>query len=314
MIGAILSAARRARPSRTARYGGKVWLIVTGFGVALAACDHPKRAGEAGAAGPVNAARAPFLPGHIGASIDTPEGRREAHALLVHDGAFRMHVHGVGRATLDPTGSLELVGSLAMNGSHASGSGVAIGAGCGLPGPNRFCAETATWDVTLDMKGAFVDNGAVGELVVTSATGVEHWPIETGYWGGRPGFGPEFSVNGLYRERLAEFAQADDVLIDVGSDGRFFFQSAHSGCIGNGLMRPYRDALGLTHGNVYIVELALDGCAAPWSHLNRKFEGLATNEDWTPWDYSSSLHKMWLSTLPDVSPAAALMLVAEWVQ
>ena len=154
------------------------------------------------------------------------------------------------------------------------------------------------------------DHGAEGELILTTSTGEERWFVDTGYWGGVPNFGPNsFGVEGLYAERLAEFAGAGDVIINVDPTGRFFFQGPSTGCTGNGALTPYA----ATTPNAYAVQLTMEGCTGSFAYLNLAFEGLSTMEDWTPWDYSSVLHKMWLSTPAGVSPPAALHLQAEWL-
>jgi hypothetical protein len=277
----------------------------------LGACDSSSNRPEPTSSAQSAAAHAPFLSGHIVARLDTPQGEREAHALLLPNGTFRMGMHGVGRDVFDAAGSIQLVGHLAVNGGQAAGSGVAIGVGCGLPMSNPFCEETASWQMTLDTVSSWVDHGAEGELVITRSSGQERWFVDTGYWGGQPSFGSSGGpVEGLYRERLAEFGQGGDVLLDVSADGRFFFQGAHNGCVGNGLVMTY----GNLAGHVNAVELTIEGCAGASSHLNRRFEGLSVIEAWTPWDYWGGYHKMWLSTSSDGAPPAAMMLIAEWVE
>jgi hypothetical protein len=222
-----------------------------------------------------------------------------------------MHVHGVGRDAFDSAGSVQLVGHLAASGSHATGAGIVVGIGCSLLSPNRFCDEVAAWQLTLDTVSSWVDHGAEGELVIASSGGELRWSVDTGYWGGLPYFHRGWSIDGLYRERFAEFSEGDDVLIDVSSDGRVFFQSPHNGCVGNGLLTPYPKYEGL---NVFAAELTIEGCVEVSSHLNRRFEGLSVVEASTPWDYGSAYHKMWLSTPPGDSIPVAMILMAEWVE
>ena len=44
-----------------------------------------------------------------------------------------------------------------------------------------------------------------------------------------------------YKVELAEFALGDDTIMSVDGAGRLFFQSAGSGCIGNGTVRTHLD-------------------------------------------------------------------------
>jgi len=83
-----------------------------------------------------------------------------------------------------------------------------------------------------------------------------------------------------------------------------FFQSASSGCTGNGQLRPHLDGA----VNVYDVSLTVSGCNAPYVHLNGAFEGLATTSPGSKWDYDDFL-RMWLSQQnPDVSGASPPVL------
>jgi hypothetical protein len=64
-----------------------------------------------------------------------------------------------------------------------------------------------------------------------------------------------------------------------------FFQSAHSGCIGNGTLAPHLDG----EFAIFDVTLTIASCNAPYNYLNGEFEGLATTNASSIWDYDSLL-------------------------
>jgi len=159
--------------------------------------------------------------------------------------------------------------------------------------------------------GEFCDGGVPAELELTKLgnkelNGTLHydareglvswavsmtWPTST-----YARFAAEFShVSGAYREVLADFAHDGDVIVTVDGNGRWFFQSAHTGCTGDGALAPHGDGT----VNVYDVELLIANCDAEFAHLNRSFGGVATRStggmDWGDWLV------FWLSS-PDAEP------------
>jgi len=46
---------------------------------------------------------------------------------------------------------------------------------------------------------------------------------------------------GHYQETLAEFALDGDTIVSIVANGALSFQSANSGCTGNGTLRPHLD-------------------------------------------------------------------------
>ena len=101
-------------------------------------------------------------------------------------------------------------------------------------------------------------------------------------------------------------AQDGDTILSVDDAGQLFFQSAGSGCTGNGIASPHLDG----NVNVYEVALTIASCDAPYTHLNGEFEGLATTTPGSYWDYDSFL-RVWLSTSdPSAPPEAITMLAA----
>jgi hypothetical protein len=249
-------------------------------------------------------APAPFAPGHILAYVTLEGVVYEWSGLLTSGGELRLRVEG------PPTiGSLQLVGALAIDGSQASGSGVVIAQRCALPSPSPFCADAATWRASLNMISPWVDEGADGEIIVTTKHGEERWPVHTGYWGGQARFalasGPGYP-KGLYKETVAEFATGHDVILDFDGGGRFFFQGWQTGCTGNGTLAPH----GASNVNLFTVQLTVGGCIGAFQYLNRTFEGLSVIEPETPWDWWGLGPRMWLSTLHGEPQPVALTLWA----
>jgi hypothetical protein len=236
--------------------------------------------------------------------------------VLAPDGALRLDVEDAGVSLADVAGPMQLVGVLAMGDAaagRAPGAGIVIGQDCGSAEPSRFCAQTASWEVSLTTSGPYIDGGAEGPLVVHTSVGDEVWAIDTGYWGGRSGFGEsvgsiQLPSPGVFSERDATFARGGEVIVNLDAAGLFFFQSAETGCTGNGALRPYEAAV---PRNLYRIELMIASCRSPLEHLNAAFEGLSTFEGADPWDYGlERVFKMWLSSNPGAPAPAALTLRA----
>jgi hypothetical protein len=251
-----------------------------------------------------------LLPGHIVGSVTIGNTIYGISGLLTAEGAFRLDVGepSDGPPTND-SGLGQLVGSLVSAGNEASGTAVFIGAGCGLASAGRFCGEETPVRLELTKTGSYVDEGSSGVIQVVTAGGEEVWPVHLGYWGGRAGFDPGLSpedLHGLYALHQAEFAQDGSVIMSVGGEAQVFFQSAHTGCTGNGAISRYLDGT----ADVYNVTLRIEGCNGSFAYLNTDFEGLSTLESLTPWDYDFSVQRMWLSTAPGAASPAAITLWA----
>jgi hypothetical protein len=247
-------------------------------------------------------------PGRIVGLATTPTGKHELTGLLTVDGTLRMSVYGSAAMSFDLDGSVQFVGNVQLGAPDASGSGVVIGQACSAAAANRFCNAATPSAIRLTALDG-IDNAVAGELRIAVAAGDEVWPLEIGYWGGRPHLDPASSLQtlqGTYEELVAEFADGGGVLITVDSVGRLFFQSPITGCIGNGTLSVDGDAA----ANLYDVALTIAGCAAPYVALNNEFTGLSTFEPTAPWDYGLNVHKMWLSTSATAASPAALMLWA----
>jgi hypothetical protein len=92
---------------------------------------------------------------------------------------------------------------------------------------------------------------------------------------------------------LAEFAHDEVLSINIDGAGALFFQSAGTGCVGNGTVAAY----GSGEFSAYNATLAIDGCTGAYDYLNGEFEGLATrsmnNESSEGW---GSRLLVWLSS------------------
>jgi hypothetical protein len=249
--------------------------------------------------------------GHFIGTVKIGDSEYYGDALITGDGAIRLYVGGEyasdGTVQLTrPESSNQFVGNLEVHADQASGSGFIIGQQCALD-RSGFCGENASAEIHLAQYAieTAAEIGIRGEMQVTANDATQIWsldlqPIDSGVLA-RPGL-----VQGMYHEELAEFAIDDDTLVSVDLAGRLFFQSAHSGCIGNGTLAPHLDG----EFNIYDVTLVIASCIAPYDYLNGKFDGLATTTPSSVWDYDSySLLRTWLSTREGApSPAAVTML------
>jgi hypothetical protein len=237
-------------------------------------------------------------------------------ALITVDGAVRLYVGGPYdnggelQLTRPAAGSAQFVGHL-ETATNASGSatGLVIGQGCTDPQVVRFCSEAANGEMTFTVSpvsGAAIDAKLSGVLHVATSGGEETWLLDLGNWanwyllsasGDNPG---QF----LYREELAEFAADDDTVITF-SGSQLQFQSAHSGCTGNGSI--------MTHGDgaffVFDVVLDIGNCNATYARFNGRFEGLASSTASSVWDYDDQF-RMWLSKPNGTEPPVALTMLS----
>ncbi|MEN8260756.1 MAG: hypothetical protein ABFS02_09260 [Pseudomonadota bacterium] len=233
-----------------------------------------------------------------------------AEALLTVDGLLRLYVNGPSHDWNDPEGSMQFVSRLEVDGDQASGTGVIFAQACGVPDTNRFCGETASGRISMSI--ARPGTSAVGHIEVTSNDGAEVWLLDMGFFGGLPP-GAYYDlpadmgyVQGLYKEQLAEFAEQDDMIIDVSLAGELFFQSPRSGCTGNGTITPHLDGA----FSVYDVNLTIENCTANNAYLNGGFQGLAVHAPTTPWDYSPGWLRMFLSSTEGMPTEAAVTMWA----
>lgn len=231
-------------------------------------------------------------------------------ALVTVDGLIRLYVGGSGPYVDDgaleaikPASSELFAGTLDMHGINASGNGVVIGLGCGTASQtNEFCAEEATGAISFAVSGGNLR----GEIQVAGGDSTATWALNLGWW---PYYytqtGTLMSVAGQYQEKVAEFAN-EDTVINVDGTGKLFFQSPHSGCVGNGTLTPHLDG----RFGVYDVSLTIGNCGAPYSYLNGQLDGLATTSPSSYWDYDSDLI-MWVSSPSGAATHVGLRFLAE---
>jgi hypothetical protein len=111
---------------------------------------------------------------------------------------------------------------------------------------------------------------------------------------------------GQFKELLAEFASAGDLSMNIDSSGKLFFQSANSGCVGNGALVPHLDGA----ADTYDVTLMMENCNGAYAYLNGQYDGLALFTASSYWDYHYLL-RMWLSKPTGETPPAALTMLGE---
>lgn len=243
-------------------------------------------------------------------------------AILTADGLIRLYVGGPydddGLLPLTvPASSAQLVGTLHGEANQISGDGLVFGQDCAASNPIRFCAEIGQANISIAVVPvdpfASIFASLQGKILVTTSAGTETWSLDMGafsnYYIDLPA--TKGGLASKYQEELADFALSGDTIISIDAAGVLFFQSASSGCTGNGQVRPHLDGA----VNVYDVSLTISGCNAPYNYLNSTFDGLATSSPSDEWNYDSYL-RMWLSqpnpNVPGSSPPA-LTTWATWV-
>jgi hypothetical protein len=254
--------------------------------------------------------------GHVrgAAAIAQAEFSHYVEGLLTSDGELRLYLGGpidprhvlsgagVPPAALDPAEAMQVVGMLAWSGDVGSGRGLVLGQNCAPLALDRFCNTAAAAEIRMSKIGSSLQ----GEIRVHTDAGPELWELAVGTWS-------VYYVNsaarghrgGIFSERLAPFAGAEGLVINIDDGGRLFFQSASSGCTGNGTLTPHAD------GRFYVfdVELLIENCNAAYAHFNGAFEGLATETQGGYWDYDSWL-VMVLSTPHGMGPRSALAMIS----
>jgi len=240
-----------------------------------------------------------------------------ADAMLTADGLIRLYLGGpyddAGLIPAVPATSAQLVGTLQQQTNQISGDGMVFGQQCGASDPIRFCAEIGHAYISIAVSTVDTFEVIQGNILVTTSAGTETWSLNMGsfsnYYVDLPA--TQAGLMGDYQEELADFALSGDTIISIDAGGVLSFQSASSGCTGNGQVRPHLNGA----VNVYDVALTISGCNAQYNYLNSTFDGLATTSPSSEWDYDTNL-RMWLSHPdPDGSGASspALTTWAPWV-
>jgi hypothetical protein len=238
-------------------------------------------------------------------------------AMLTADGLIRLYVGGPYDADgvmpqIVPASSAQLVGTLHGQTNQISGDGLVFGQECAASDPIRFCAEIGHANISIAVVSVDTFGDIQGKILVTTSAGTETWSLDmiafSNYYVDLPA--TQGGLAGHYQEELADFALSGDTIISIDAVGVLFFQSASSGCTGNGQLRPHLDGA----VNVYDVSLTISGCNARYNYLNSTFDGLATTSPSDEWNYDDFL-RMWLSQPnPDVSGSSppALTTWASW--
>lgn len=248
---------------------------------------------------------AAVLPGRVVGQVTIDGAELTLSGLMTRDGAFRLAIEAPSSlARPMDSGIGQLVGNFTFSANNALGTGVLIGETCGPPSPRQFCGAETPIRIEVTRIGSLIDQGSSGVVRVATQVGEVVWPVHLGYWGGIPGLDVVDGYDGVFELHAAEFVRSSAVFMTV-VDGRAFFQSADTGCTGNGVFSPYLDH------NLYSVALEIRGCNGLLSHLNTNFEGLATRESLTPWGYDWAVLSIWLSTRPGVPSPTAISLWAE---
>lgn len=208
-------------------------------------------------------------------------------ALITNDGLVRIYVGGPPGATFDAEGSRQFVGRVEYNGYEIHGTGEIVGQGCMTIGGRRLCGGSVTAAISITEATRSLLSGRV-----KSDDGAEAWSFRLS-WPTVTYLEPATleMAAGLYRETLATFARGHEVVVSVDAAGRLFFQSAKSGCIGNGTLTPHGDGA----FNVYHVVLIVENCDPAYGFGNGEFEGLATRSIGGPWDEWGDWLLIWAS-------------------
>lgn len=236
-------------------------------------------------------------------------------AVFTQDGAVRLYVGGTydngGELQMTrPESSEQFVGTIEMRNGQWSGSGLIIGQECAINAANRFCGQPAPAQISATVQLNTDGTGSAdlqGEIQVTTSSGTETWLVNLGLWSGLDStLATSAAAAGQFKELLAEFASAGDVIMNIDSSGKLFFQSAHSGCVGNGALVPHLNGA----ADMYDVTLVMENCNGAYAYLNGQYDGLALFTPSSYWDYDGLL-RMWLSKPGGETPAAALTTLGE---
>ena len=136
-----------------------------------------------------------------------------------------------------------------------------------------------------------------GQIQLATTSGGETWSLQLDPWSGDE---PVSATKSQFRELLAEFASGNDTVIVFDASGAMFFQSAHSGCVGNGTLISSK------------VTLTITNCQGAWAYLNGDYSGLAAITSSSVWDYDGLL-RVWLSKPAGAVSPAALTMLAEQI-
>jgi hypothetical protein len=242
--------------------------------------------------------------GHFVGTVEVAGQLLFGDAYLTTDGSVRLYIGGpyTDSGALQktvPARSEQLVGSLSVSGDRARGAGLILGQQCDSAAHSPFCDAPASADMSMSLTPGIVAGINVqdieGQIQAAASSGSETWLLHLSPWGP---FQPLTVSKAQFKELLAEFASGGDTVIVFDDTGAMFFQSAHSGCVGNGMISNS------------VATLTIDNCNGAFAYLNGEYSGLATSESSSLWDYDSLL-RVWLSKSPGAATPAALTMLAE---
>jgi hypothetical protein len=251
--------------------------------------------------------------GHYVGAVKIADVTYFGDAVFTQDGEVRLYVGGPydngGELQLTrPESSEQFVGTIEMRGGQWSGSGLILGEECAINAASRFCGQPAPAELSATVQLSTDGTRSAdlqGSILVTTSSGTETWLLNLGLWSD-PALATSAGASGQYNELLAEFASAGDVITNIDSSGKVFFQSASSGCVGNGALVPHLGGA----ADTYDVTLMMQNCAGAYAYLNGQYDGLALDTASSYWDYDSLL-RMWLSKSTGETPPAALTMLEE---
>ncbi len=294
--------------------------------LALGACGGGGGSGQSGVAMSGDSTVPPVTPatpvapaptqawtGHYVGAVKIADVTYFGDAVFTQDGEVRLYVGGPydngGELQLTrPESSEQFVGTVAMGDGQLSGSGLIIGQECAINAAGRFCGQPASAEISATVQLNTDGSGSAvlqGEIRVTTSSGTETWPLNLQLWSDSS-VATSAAAAGQYKEVLAEFASAGDVIMNIDSSGKLFFQSANSACVGNGALVPHLNGA----ADTYDVTLTMQNCNGAYAYLNGQYDGLALYTASSYWDYDSQL-RMWLSKSTGETPPAALTMLAE---
>jgi hypothetical protein len=284
----------------------------------LSACGGGSGGGSQQSAQPTSSGSSPAptqaLIGHYVGAVKIADVTYFGDAVFTRDGAVRLYVGSPDNEDealqilqiTRPERSEQFVGTIQLRDGQWSGSGVVIGQQCAVSTANPFCTQPSSANISANVQRGFSSGSPAiqGNIQVATAGAIETWLLDLQLW---PDINPATSViSGQFKEMLAEFASAGDVIVNFDSSGRFFFQSAASGCVGNGTSVARSDG----SANTYDVTLMMENCKGAYAYLNGQYDGLALYTTSSYWDYDS-LPRMWLSKPTGETPPAALTTLGE---
>ena len=164
----------------------------------------------------------------------------------------------------DPV-SAQVVATFTVAGATASGGGLLLGHACPPNDQRTFCHLAAPVQLSFTT-GTRAGRVLEGAFSVTLDAGEQAWSLVL-YYADRLYLEPATleSVEGSYVEQFSEVAPGEQMVATVDANGRLFFQSAVSGCVGNGALAPH---LGGAY-NVYDISLTIENCGAEYGSLER---------------------------------------------